>query len=146
MSRANPWARKINYDESIAEDERCIAMYDSETARAISASLTSDEINWISQGYLWHGPRFALHNVERAGRIFRLTPEDLAYLAARMDEQVPGLPAIPPHGWYARGDEIQKRLEYVVVMPEEKRAAAVKRAKTDLARHRRNKVKFGNLG
>lgn len=153
------WGYKIDYDKEIAVDQAEIDQLDSSLARAVSASLTSEEIAWMerSGGYdayawLWFSPELA----PRRARLLGLSERDLVVLAARIVSDAYG-PMDKVDAWiieyadrlpkgssyYRESDALLKQLEDVPVMREELRSKLVKKAKASLSRHKRNKEKFG---
>lgn len=161
---------KIDYDKEIAEDEKNIAHYDSPIMRAISQSLTREEEASIKSGqrfeadiWLWYSERLL---PERA-RILGLSQEDVEILASQMAEDWPDwveknpwVAALAEEGEGARRAEgptyhaasgsfrsprvreILGPLENMDVLTEDHRVALLKKAKTSLSRHKRNKEKF----
>jgi hypothetical protein len=160
---ARGWGYAIDYDKEIALDEAEIARLDHPVARAVSASLTSEEIDWIESkryaytpiDWLWYRPELLR---ERAA-IVRLSPRELELLAAlRMDDVTAGHEAsswissyaesvLEESSWYREAAALGKQFENLVgenIISESRRATLLKKAKSDLSRHRRNKAKHGD--
>lgn len=150
------WGYKIDYDKAIALDQAEIDQLDSSLARAVSASLTSEEIAWMKRSgghdayaWLWFSPEL----IERRARLLGLSDRDLAILARRImvdayrevDAWIVEYAERIPAGssYYRESDVLLKQLEDVPVMLEELRSKLVKKAKASLSRHKRNKEKFG---
>lgn len=131
----NSWGYAIDYDKAIAEDEKAIAMYE----RIIAG-------RWFlpagqSSCFLWE---LALLDETIAAGL-DLSRADLANLAAYMEANLP-IADESGRDWYSRGEEIDQRLQELcpdMLLTEEKAREALKFHKTRLARHKRNKAKFG---
>lgn len=157
----SPWAFKIDYDRSIAEDEREIAALSNPVAIAVSADLTPEEQEaCFGGGFQWDLAHFVLRvwgdreHADRRLAMLGLSRQDLAdYVydtVSDMEDFAPLMEGYDVHamwerGAHARGREIAKRFEglHWYIMPPEKRADCVKKAKASLARHRRNQAKYG---
>lgn len=137
------WGYRINYDREISQDQEDISQ--TERHVALAAVLTDAERAW--------GPfhltvlHFLFANVEQRAPLLGLSEDDVVDLWWWSDmvhyEQKIDVPE-PKSGWYSRGEAIERRLrdqlgEYVIRDPQ----PMVKKLRTRLARHRRNKVKFG---
>ena len=92
MRSRSQWGYKIDYDKEIAIDQKEIEQLDSSLARAVSASLTAEEIAWMKRSgghdayaWLWFSPEL----IERRARLLGLSDRDLAVLAARIEADAP---------------------------------------------------------
>lgn len=160
----NPWAHKIDYDRSIADDEREIAALSDPVAIAVSADLTPEEQSaYFGGGFHWDVADFVLsawgnpEHAERRLAMLGLSRQDIVDYVHTVEsdpisraEKAPILEGYDfadavTRGAYARGREIAKRLDgfhWYITTPE-KRAERIKKAKANLARHKRNQAKFG---
>jgi hypothetical protein len=143
------WGYSINYDKEIKQDEADIAAYGNDRVRAISASLTDEELDIIKRAYKYDAVDWALRypdKREARAAILGIPLEDIV-CAAETSESLPKDLAVgdPPVNWYRRGEAVYKQLEVdrVDVLPEPLRLKLLRKAKTDLSRHARNQSKFG---
>lgn len=133
----NPWARLIDYDKAIAEDERQIASY----------TMLIEKGWFVDAELAAYGVRLADMAAEDAtfAASCDLSAQDVADLHAYMH------PAADWHHWHLtpqgkRGREISRRLHTLcpdLLMTEAATKKALKDVKRSLARHRRNKEKYG---
>jgi hypothetical protein len=137
--RKNPWSFAIDYDKAIAEDRARLA----EVERLLALGITKSPD--IAPGYWETLPYRAVVDAEVAAKL-GLTDEDRAVLAAYTEIEG-GTPVdydALPKGWYGLGEAIAKRLTAIwdgdLPTATELKALRTK-AKTDLARHLRNKEK-----
>ena len=162
------WGYEIDYDKAIAEDEAALAEATAPLARAIAASLTAEELIWISQGYLrtrcfWLFYRQETFEVRAA--LLGLDAYDAAAFARfaiyeNMDreEWVDTLAATITEGPLSRDEEWHRCIAArrhagprwkALGMDEradttEDLEKARKHAQAALARHKRNKAKYGS--
>lgn len=150
FSRKNPWSRKIDYDKAIAQDLKTIADIENCVARG-----------WVlaaqHAGKPYNMDLFSLFMEEREkARAFNVSDEDLEAYAHMADYSEEGLKLYGfsldysfPAGWWQRAKALVARLEAETqwsggVRTSEWLAEELKRAKTSLARHRRNQKKFAS--
>lgn len=160
----NPWAHKIDYDRSIADDEREIAALSDPVAIAVSADLTPEEQSaYFGGGFHWDVADFVLsawgnpEHAERRLAMLGLSRQDIADYVFHAVNDPHSRNALAPlmegydyaaavtRGAGARGREIAKRFDgfhWYITTPA-KRAERIKKAKASLARHKRNQAKFG---
>lgn len=143
----SPWGYAIDYDKEIVEDERRVAMYDSEMAKAIAASLTPEETAYRSLTW-WDWLFYKPESVSVRSAIVGVHDEELPGLILINDlgslpEWMVQIEDKRKPGDAARAREIAKRLDAIEILSEELRVKLLHKAKTDLARHRRNKEKYG---
>jgi hypothetical protein len=146
------WSYALDYDKEIASDEARIALYDGPVTRAITASLDDVERTFKKQtGYydafswLWYKPEL----VTARAAILGLSDDELCALARYQDtgrepEHVQAYSARYTRQAGVQVAPLVKRLEEVEVLLEEERLKRLKKAKTDRARHIRNKAKYGD--
>ena len=161
------WGYAIDYDKEIAEDERELALVDGPVARAVSASLDDVELGHLRAGYvydrcmwLWYKPQLL---AERAA-VLGLSEDDLAALALHVEDEYASQTEKAPDwvaayaarihdrwsspearaAWAAawrRGQAIRETLSEPA-LAEDRRKAYASKVKAQLARHRRNKIKY----
>ncbi len=138
------WGYKLDYDKEIANDAKEIA----ETERHIPLArvLTEAERAWGPYHLLLL--HFLFADVSGRAPLLGLSPEDVADLwwFSNMNPGECEYDAPEPRaGWYSRGEAVGKRMsehfgsEYVIRDPQE----MLTKLRSRLARHRRNKGKFG---
>ncbi len=143
MRAARPWAYRVNYDREIAEDLKQIAI--AERHIPLAAVLTEEE---RAQGE-FHLPivSFLFLNVGQRAPLLGLSATDIADLWWFCDlrDGYYGYTALEPDkGWYSRGEAIDKRLtEQYDLYVQRDPLLRIKKLRTRLSRHRRNKAKFG---
>lgn len=144
----SPWAIRIDYAQAIAEDEKNIVICE----RALANG-------WFVPA-AWAGYYCGLSTLVMFGDApvsgLDLSDEDRAALVAfYYNGRGEGVP--PAHvalvevaykldGWYKRGCDVDLRLDALApggLLTEEQWRARLKKAKTWLARHKRNAKKFG---
>lgn len=146
---SNPWAFKIDYDKSIAEDERVIDAYGSVAAAAASMSLTQDELIWLDESGAYDAVGFLFAYEDTfAARLTMLGVTEAEAFDLATFREVEDIPWVfvwlgdyMTPGCYLRGKAIDKRLELIPVVPEARRLDILKRARAALSRHRRNKAR-----
>jgi hypothetical protein len=150
MKKFSSWGYRINYDKAIAEDERQVAYHES--------ALANGWFNWGE----WVGFSATLSNLvlekPEAAVALGLSTYDLGCLAlvhSDLNEVLEGryahhISALPQeaHGvQWRRGREVEAQLKAVwpneTLYDEGKLREELKLHKTRLARHKRNKDKFG---
>lgn len=157
----SPFAFKIDYAASIAQDEALIALYSSPVAIAIAAEYCAeDEVRALAHGGgLCDGPWFLFGDPARLRARMAaagLSVEDVATYAhrgdgfatgdAEIDARVAALRGLTGRpAWDAEkaGDEMWVRISELPVGPEERRVRLLRKAKASLARHKRNAAKYG---
>jgi len=157
----------IDYDKEIALDEVALAAATAPLAQAIAASLTSEELSWMSQGYLRTRGVWLFYKPETfevRAALLGLDAYDVAAFARFAmfqdlvrEEWVEALAATIIEGPLARDEEWRRciaarrhaaprwaslGLDERVDTAEELEKAR-KHAQTALARHKRNKAKHG---
>lgn len=137
------WGYPIDYDKEIATDLRDLEVVEKQAR--LRPHLTEEELDWERQGAPVSIVTFLTMHPERASLLG--LPVSLVYDMAAVHDMLESVPAEHQltHGWYRRGTELASRLvaeydQYFHRDPEEARRAF----KTRLARHRRNKRKFGS--
>ncbi len=148
FSRKNPWSYKLDYDKAIAEDLKNIA--DIENCLARGWVLGPSD---VGQGYTVGLVDLFMRDREKA-RAFDVSDDDLeayAHEAQYSDEgfRLYGFDRdreLPP-GVYRRAKALDSKMESATqwaagLRTAEWLAEELKRAKTSLARHRRNQKKF----
>jgi hypothetical protein len=138
----------IDYDKEIADDLANLALVDSAEQRAISAETTEpwpwDMTAWLladgEAGYLRRAAIFGLSDGDRVCLLQylldNLADARLPWALPYLEERVRDL--------YTRGGRLLTRLEQYQVITEKHRKQLVAKLKTTLARHRRNKARFGS--
>jgi len=141
---AKPWGYKLDYDKAIAEDLRCIALIENQLV--LAASFTERDLDALSRGFIDIHSYVAL-DPERAARVMQLELSDIYDYLVFSDYEEPESHELLP-GWYQRGEAVWRTLEQRYDnMFSGNSLGRIKRAlskyKASLARHRRNKAKFG---
>lgn len=138
QQRWSAWAYKLDYDKAIAEDLAYIAQVERHVP--LAAVLTEEE---RSKGdcHLWF-TSFLFSNIEQRAPLMGLTETEAREMAWFDDVSLPR-ESEPAPGWYGRAEANMKRLEkeigtWIIRDPQ----AVIKKLRTQLARHRRNKEKF----
>lgn len=139
MRHASPWAYKLNYDKEIAEDLAYIELVERHVP--LAAVLTEEERAKGSND-LWF-TNFLFSNIEQRAPLLGLTETEAREMAWFDDVRLPR-ETEPGPGWYGRAEANMKRLEkeigtWIIRDPK----AFLKKLRARLARHRRNKEKFG---
>lgn len=156
-SKKNPWSFKIDYDKAIAEDERLIALYTNALNKGVFLPEDCAGASWSIVDLLVVNSALA----ESLG-VSRLDLGDLMIFADYDVSNVNTQLVSPFHGdlralydecaaisgAYRRGAEIYARLRAIYPEPylltASQLTTSIKRFRTDLARHKRNKLKHGN--
>jgi len=133
------WGYKLDYDKEIAEDLAYIAQVERHVP--LAAVLTEEE-RAKGSGHLWF-TNFLFANIEQRAPLMGLTETEAREMAWFDDV---GLPreSEPAPGWYGRAEVNLKRLEkdigtWIISDPQ----SFLKKLRARLARHRRNKERFG---
>ncbi len=140
MQRLNAgWGYKIDYDKEIAEDLAYIAQVERHVA--LAAVLTEEE-RAKGSNHLWF-TNFLFSNIEQRAPLMGLTETEAREMAWFDDVSLPR-ETEPAGGWYGRAEANMKRLEkeigtWIISDPQ----ALLKKLRVRLARHRRNKERFG---
>ena len=148
-STSKGWGIKIDYVKAIAEDRARVALYDGALLRGICMSLTEEERSWVAGNGLYTVSawvvRYPDRRIERAA-LTGVTLEEHVCAALVNESDPPDLNSQPePENWYRRGRDCEKRFAFVAeIVTEERRRKLLSKAKTDLARHTRNQVKYGS--
>ena len=134
------WGYKLNYDREIETDLQEIAQVERHVP--IAATLTEAERAMGSFALGIH--HWLMADVSTRAPLLGITESDAHDLAWYWDSGLPESTE-PAPGWYGRAEAISKRLseqfgDYVIRDP----AEFLKKLRTRLARHRRNKAKFGS--
>jgi hypothetical protein len=165
IMRTNPWAIPINYEKEIAYDEGQVKYYQEPVVVGFAAlleelyanewqtyskhpTLTRGGIGWV-----------ALARPAAVAKLLGLTEEETLGLSLYLNEEHEGYRTLPEaEFWrlYRIGEAVGKRPGPQACVPgfepalveweicrETARVAGLKHAKTALARHRRNKAKYG---
>jgi hypothetical protein len=155
--RTGGWGFKLDYDKEIASDEKLIAQL-----RRIIDSGWFHPATMVKDG---NARDISTYSVCLVDLLFmdvaRVAPQlglsladlsDLAYAidqdpsCAQLDGNVVELPEPVQPGAYKRGEVIADRLVQLWegdLYPEALAQKVLKKAKTDLSRHKRNKLKYG---
>jgi len=156
MRRPRPfskWSYRIDYDKEIALDQARIALYESDVVRSIAATMTLTERVHLSDGettaneWLWWEPEL----VELRAKLLDISNDDLTVLAVlRYCAEGNPEPLIQRYAQRYQGhwgnarllaQPIEERLQAIPVLTEERRLLALRKAKQDLARHKRRQAK-----
>ena len=142
MKRSSDFAYRIDYDKEIETDLRDLAVVEKQAV--LRAHLTEEELDWERRGAPVSIVTFLTMHPERASLVG--LPVSLVYDMAAVEDMLESVP--PEHqltqGWHRRGTELAIKLvaeydQYFHRDPEKARRVF----KARLARHRRNKKKFG---
>ncbi len=136
LRQNNPWAYKLDYDKTIAEDLAYIAQVERHVP--LAAVLTEEE----RAKELWF-TSFLFVNIEQRAPLMGLTETEAREMAWFDDVSLPR-ETEPAPGWYGRAEANMRRLEkeigtWIISDPQ----ALLKKLRVRLARHRRNKERFG---
>lgn len=155
--RAGGWGYKLDYDKEIAADEKLIAQLTRiiESGWFHPATMIKDGAARDISNY-WVGlTALVFMDVARVAPQLGLSLADLSDLAYAIDHEfscpqldgsVVELPEEVQPGAYKRGKVIADRIVALWegdLYPEAMAQKVLKKAKTDLARHKRNKLKYG---
>lgn len=156
-SRTGGWGYKLDYDKEIASDEKLIAQLKRiiESGWFHPAAMIKDGgVRDISS--YWVGlTALVFMDVARVAPQLNLSLADLSDLAyaidqepscAQLDGSVVELPEPVQPGAYKRGKALADRLCDLWegnLYPETLAQKVLKKTKTDLSRHKRNKLKYG---
>jgi len=146
---------KLDYDREIAADEKLIASMHCliDNGWFHPTTMIHDGVTIDVRSYCYSLIDLALADAGTAVKL-DLTLDDLGAIARVLDRdhRLPQLDGsvvvtneIPTPGTYKRGDAVIKRIESIHQgeLPEEATARKIlKKAKADLTRHKRNKVKY----
>lgn len=147
---AKGWGYAIDYDKAIAYDLKQIADLESPEQLAVSASIHAksdvhlDAASWC----VWEHGRGVLPTAEiiARGALLGLTVEHISALD-RADSQgfLPADFPKVPYTWanMKAAEDRLKELDFLQFIDEKARKSALSKARADLARHKRNKAKFG---
>ena len=148
MIKFKPFGYKIDYDKSIADDEREIALYESTAVKIFSATLNEQEIEWVTRSpttaffIMMH----STHKQDVRLQALGITLRDLA-CAAFYEDHTPSIPlSTGPIGGgpdFRNGQAASAILDAVPILTSETRKSWLKKAKARLARHKRNKLEHG---
>lgn len=150
--RWGTWGYAIDYDKEIAIDAAEVARLESPVQRAVSA-MTTGETKYIHddvpQWLLFDGSALSAEQVRSRATVLGMSDQDIRDLAAfcEFEDCLPAaLAGDASPNWYTRGKAICDQLEthQLRLVPEQARKTALRHAKSNLARHRRNKSKYGS--
>ena len=141
--RRNPWARQIDYDKAIAEDERQIASYTLllDKGWVVDAEMAAYGVHLASMAA--EDPTFAVSCDLSAQDV-----ADLHHYLHPFGDNTPTKTCLPDETapQWKRGREIFRRLQALcpdLLMTEDATRKALKAAKRNLSRHRRNRERYG---
>lgn len=138
---SNPWGYKIDYDKEIAEDLRCIAIVENQLK--LAETFTDKDRDAIARGFIYISSYMAA-DPERAALAMGLELQHVCDFLAWNDYDVPRMREASP-GWATRAAAVERmiRERYDVMFWGRDLKKTLSKYKADLARHQRNKVKFG---
>lgn len=146
------WGYALDYAKEIAADEALIAHLTSDAvvhaARTLIPQAQLDRPNWdLSSIFVFGLITYKAEGLLDRAAIFGLSREDMrAFVDAyddRATSEVWDVVGDPVPGDYARGRKIAARFDNFDLYTEPRRVKALKHARTALARHKRNRAKWG---
>jgi len=142
------WWRPIDYDKEIAQDEKNIADMSNPLTALVSrellpAALKAYPESTVESWSLYHILAYPVVGRRERLERFGLSMDDLRAWANVLDDREFGEELPHNRASFKRGDELARQWEWFQVMSEPTRLKVLRGAKASLARHKRNKEKFG---